>query len=305
MTKAAGTIQSAFARTERQIIELYEVTLVTSAVYYFANYETDVPSRAEWGGVPWTALPGLKRDAMRTGADLRVDDLLVTVGNGTVTFNNTTTPLAAIAMRGILDGAQVRIYRADLQTPTNTRMLHSLWTVQGAEADRSEVKLRLESPLAQFNAVTPRRSWQEQCTWSLFSSWCTLVRSQWTVHATVMGSGTTVDHIQCRISSVGASVPGTIQKSWFQLGEAVFTSGADQGLRRTIRTHSVSTVSSPGTILGYDLLLPLPIAPASGDVISMVPGCDKSLNACVAKFNNISNYGGFPYVPKAEAIYGF
>jgi hypothetical protein len=41
--------------------------------------------------------------------------------------------------------------------------------------------------------------------------------------------------------------------------------------------------------------------PNTGDTFTAYPGCDKTQNTCTSKFNNLVNFGGFPYVPVPEA----
>lgn len=296
-------VSGAVTQTERQIVELYQLTLVTSDVYYLANLETDVPSHAALGGVTWQAFP-VKRDEAQFGARLDVDEMTVAVANREVTLASSATPLSLLAVRGVLDGAEVKMFLTDLTDPGGGRATHSVWKIQAAEADRAQVTLRLESVLADFQSMTPRRTWQEQCTWSLFSEWCALSRGAYTVYGRVHGSGTTTEHLQFTVSSVGASVPATIPGSWFDIGQARFTSGAAAGLRRTIRVQSASVVASTGEVGGLDLLTALPVTPASGDALNCVPGCNKTLDTCEVKFSNTLNFGGFLYIPKPETQYG-
>ena len=72
-----------------------------------------------------------------------------------------------------------------------------------------------------------------------------------------------------------------------------FTSGNNNGIRRTVRTYS------PGQIL---LVTRLPFVPQSGDTFQIVPGCDKREATCLEKFSNTAHYRGFPFVPPPEAI---
>jgi hypothetical protein len=44
----------------------------------------------------------------------------------------------------------------------------------------------------------------------------------------------------------------------------------------------------------------LPYAPAPGDQFTAYPGCDKSVFTCQNKFNNLLNFGGFPFIPNEE-----
>lgn len=40
-----------------------------------------------------------------------------------------------------------------------------------------------------------------------------------------------------------------------------------------------------------------------GDVVSLYPGCDRSPTICDEKFDNLDNFGGFPFMP-GESPFG-
>jgi hypothetical protein len=39
---------------------------------------------------------------------------------------------------------------------------------------------------------------------------------------------------------------------------------------------------------------------AIGDTFRFLPGCDHTAASCQSTFNNLSRYGGFPYIPPRE-----
>jgi uncharacterized phage protein (TIGR02218 family) len=49
------------------------------------------------------------------------------------------------------------------------------------------------------------------------------------------------------------------------------------------------------------LFLPTSFPIAVGDTFSISAGCDKSKDTCQAKFANIANFRGFPFVPGLDA----
>ncbi len=69
-----------------------------------------------------------------------------------------------------------------------------------------------------------------------------------------------------------------------------------------ITTHYQIGVNGPNTSGQgiINLWQALPYAPAPGDQFTVYPGCDKSVFACRNKFNNLLNYGGFPFTPNEE-----
>lgn len=95
---------------------------------------------------------------------------------------------------------------------------------------------------------------------------------------------------------------------WFNLGTVTFQSG--NNINRTIEVRD--WVQSTNTIT---LFLPAPFTVQSGDVVSIVPGCDKLKATCKAKFaltgttsfanGNVVNFRGEPDLPGRDAVFTF
>lgn len=66
------------------------------------------------------------------------------------------------------------------------------------------------------------------------------------------------------------------------------------GERRLVLDNEGSAVS-----IGYPFVDLRP-----GDQVELVKGCDHSLAECKAKFNNVINFGGFPYIPSDNPFSG-
>jgi len=63
--------------------------------------------------------------------------------------------------------------------------------------------------------------------------------------------------------------------------------GRITGVRRSIVAHS-----------GANLTLTRPVPEfAVGSQIRLYPGCDHTKGTCNTKFNNLDNFGGFPWIP--------
>lgn len=48
---------------------------------------------------------------------------------------------------------------------------------------------------------------------------------------------------------------------------------------------------------GYAIEMLTPVAIEPGSVVTLVAGCDHSTDVCDARFDNLDNYGGFPFIP--------
>ncbi|MEY8802836.1 DUF2163 domain-containing protein [Leisingera sp. XS_AS12] len=91
-------------------------------------------------------------------------------------------------------------------------------------------------------------------------------------------------------------LPG-FQPGWFTHGRLTVLSGAAAGLwgavkadRREARGREIS------------LWEPIRAAVAPGDMIRLQAGCDKRLETCRLKFNNLLNFQGFPDIPGEDWV---
>jgi uncharacterized phage protein (TIGR02218 family) len=84
--------------------------------------------------------------------------------------------------------------------------------------------------------------------------------------------------------------------NFFQFGKITWTSGLNAG----IVSEVASSLMSGGALV---LRLPTPFDIAATDIFSIHPGCQKRLSEdCVAKFDNLPNNGGFPFIPGTDKL---
>ena len=83
---------------------------------------------------------------------------------------------------------------------------------------------------------------------------------------------------------------------YFDQGQITFTSGANNGLSRLIKSFKHTS----GAIT---LATPLPTAPAAADTFTALPGCDLSMATCTSKFSNLLHFRGTPFVPTPETAF--
>lgn len=82
------------------------------------------------------------------------------------------------------------------------------------------------------------------------------------------------------------------EEGWFAQGRLLVLAGEASGLRGVIKRDRVEA--------GFrviELWYPLRSALREGDMVRIEAGCDKRLDTCRRKFNNILNYQGFPDIP--------
>ncbi|MBE9635714.1 DUF2163 domain-containing protein [Salipiger mangrovisoli] len=89
-------------------------------------------------------------------------------------------------------------------------------------------------------------------------------------------------------------MPG-FEEGWFTRGRLDMQSGAGAGLGTAIKRDR--TVDGVRVI---ELWEPLRAALAPGDICRITAGCDKRLETCRFKFDNLINFQGFPDIPEDD-----
>ncbi|MEP2717617.1 DUF2163 domain-containing protein [Pseudophaeobacter sp.] len=82
------------------------------------------------------------------------------------------------------------------------------------------------------------------------------------------------------------------EPGWFTSGRLTVLSGAAQGLWGSIKRDEITYGSRLITL--WD---PLHGGLQAGDQVRLEAGCDKAMQTCRLKFNNLNNYQGFPDIP--------
>jgi hypothetical protein len=111
------------------------------------------------------------------------------------------------------------------------------------------------------------------------------------------------DPATCKVDKADFRVDGTVVAAHGQIvtcdefagfADGWFTGGFIEYLlptgfleTRMINRHLGASVRVLSPVLGM----------AAGDPVVAYPGCKRTVRACIDKFNNYDNYGGFPHIP--------
>jgi uncharacterized phage protein (TIGR02218 family) len=125
------------------------------------------------------------------------------------------------------------------------------------------------------------------CRYGLGDSRCTKSLAAYTQTAKAVSAVT--NQTTFRISGVSAP---TVR---FDHGKITFTSGANSGLTREIKSYDAGTKE-------FVMKTPFPYTVAVADVCTVVEGCNKTLADCLL-FSNVINFGGEPYTPLPERAF--
>jgi uncharacterized phage protein (TIGR02218 family) len=298
MKSASPSLISLFATNQDfEQFDLYTITLSSGLVLRYTNCAFDVL----FGGNTWlcSTSPGSvvideDQDAgprAHWTSDLNVGTWSVSVmPRDTDVIGN--SPWLPAVRAGILDEATVRVDRGYViawPAPAVSLVPAGIVNVffgRMSEIDygRSSVQLSMNDPRELLATDMPRNLYSSHCRYALFDRQCTLDKTTHGVAVTV----TSVDSQSMIVCAIPPTVDGQ-----YALGDLLFTSGLNTGLRMMIRSSS----NASGRLA---LIAPMPFTIQPGDTQTLFPGCDKTQSTCAAKFNNQINFGGFPYIPAAE-----
>ncbi|TDK49896.1 DUF2163 domain-containing protein [Antarcticimicrobium luteum] len=87
------------------------------------------------------------------------------------------------------------------------------------------------------------------------------------------------------------------EPGWFARGRLEVLSGAAAGLWGLIKADETEAAARR-----IELWEPLRAGVASGDLLRLEAGCDKRMETCRLKFNNLLNFRGFPDIPGEDWV---
>jgi len=296
MKPISTALQNLFATGEAVSCKLFQFNLASGGTVYYSGGDVDI----SWGGN--TFLCGRGTGPLFEKSDnkakahykvgLEVDTLVFDVIPGSSTVQGTSFDSAV--RLGIFDGAECIYSRAywssntpyaDPLTPVGVIANVFVGRVAQANVGRSLCTFTISSHLELLNQNMPRNLYQGGCANTLYDGACTLNQANFATNGTVI-SGSTATSILAMLSQA---------TNYFTQGMLTFTSGVNNGVSRAVQNY---TQGSPSTIT---LCPPLGAAPSAGDTFTVYAGCDKQVATCGSKFNNLSHFRGFPFVPVNEA----
>ncbi|QOR55194.1 MAG: hypothetical protein SHS37scaffold296_11 [Burkholderiales phage 68_11] len=266
--------------------DLYTITLASGQVLRWTNRDGAVKGN----GQMWSVGPGITRSKCKWKTGTEVDTLSITL----TTDEARPVPIAGlpllafIANRGFAR-ARVQLDRA-FWTLGDTAPRGALLWFAGAVADvpqvdRLQAQLSIKSDLQLLNIQVPREVYQAQCLRTVYDTECLADPAAFRVSGAATGASTLGrTQFQTNLSQAAG---------YFDLGTLTFTSGANSGVSRSVKSH-------PGGLV--TVLSPLSAPVAIGDTFTVVPGCDGLETTCISKFNNRIHFKGYPFIPAPETV---
>jgi hypothetical protein len=305
MKQASSQLTAHLAGPVTTLATCWEITRRDGAVFRFTDHDADLTV----SGALYTARFGHARSAIASDASMAVDNLDV---DGIIDAES----LREEELRaGLFDHAAVRIFLVNRAAPgMGILRLRRGWLGEVVLTDTGQFRTELRG-LTQALQQEIGELYTPECRADLGDARCKVDLGA----LTTMCSVTTVQArmvFLCTLTPIGdessagdGSDPDTPEPpaplpaapppdGWYDGGVLTWTSGPNAGLAIEVQRWE----AGPGRITLY---LPPGYPITAGDSFSLSPGCDKRFATCKAKFTNIVNFRGEPYVPGLDALMSY
>jgi uncharacterized phage protein (TIGR02218 family) len=249
-------------------VELYKFTVGTSVYAYTSGDEP-----VTYGGVTYQPTV-LKRDAVSSTSETSKLQLQIGLAVG--------TPLANLFVNGAAPGVvMVTIYRYQRANPSDTVILYS-GQVSGCSRQGGEATILATPAQRVIEQQIPALIYQLTCNHALYDAGCGINPAGFSTTGVILTIS--ADGYTLTVSTAGAQPDG-----YYNGG--LLTDGNQKAF---IELHT-----------GTQLVLLNPLnAPTIGDAVTMAAGCDHTRATCIAKFDNIQKFLGFPFIPQRNPFQG-
>lgn len=170
--------------------------------------------------------------------------------------------------------------------------------VKAVSFDGDKAKIALSTLSERLAGAIPKRVFSYTCNHVLYDSLCQVGNSAHKSEVDVVSIDASNPHILTVQDHTGTSFP-TVSDRTTAAGDLTYFDGGYVDFLFTGSgggTHSrsiVSYVDSTNTLTLSHRISDLNV----GGKLSLFAGCDHDVTTCQSKFNNVNNYGGFPFVP--------
>lgn len=251
---------------------LFKISCQNGTEYFLCDHE--MPLTVD--GDTYEPTPGLGRLKYTSTSDMQVTNQEL----GATIIDLPEEDL----LGGVFDSAEVEASWCSWKNPSYGKMVvfkgnigEVGWDENGFKADVVSVMKQLERNIGYV--------YTSSCRHELFGSAgpgrigaCTLSASAFTHTGTI--TAISVNKWKFTVSISQAD-------DYFSNGVITFTSGNNAGLSATVKKQTGQAI---------ELLLPSAFGLQVGDAVTMIAGCDKTLNTCRDRFSNAINFGGFPHI---------
>jgi uncharacterized phage protein (TIGR02218 family) len=256
------------------VCRCWAVTRRDGVAHGFTDHDRDLA----FDGLVFRAQTGLTASALQQSTGLAVD-------NSEALGALTSDAIAESDVNaGRYDGAEVRAWLVNWAAPEE-RVLQFRGSI--GEVTRAGGAFRAElRGLAESLNRPQGRAYQAPCSAILGDIRCKVALS-----APGYSAEVAAEVVEDGRRFLFAELEG-FDDRWFERGRLRVLGGAAAGLVGVVKNDRLS---ASGRVI--ELWESLPAEVAAGDILRLETGCDKRVDTCRMKFDNLVNYRGFPAIP--------
>ena len=274
MKTASANLKAHLAGETLTICTLWKITRTDAAVFGFTDNSRDIT----YGGLLYEAATGHTPSGVKTTSDLSVDNLEVQsiLSSGKIT--------EADLQAGLWDYATIEIMIVNYKALADGHMMLRKGWIGNVKTGRTIFVAELRGMMQPLQQSIGR-IYTAACDANLGDARCGVTLASYTV----TGSVTTATS-----GRVFTDTARTEADNYFAGGLITWTSGDNDTYRMEVKSST-----SAGVVT---LQQAMPNATVIGDTYSLSAGCDKLLETCKTKYNNVINFRGFPHVPGQDKM---
>ncbi|AEG53118.1 phage BR0599 family protein [Sinorhizobium meliloti] len=252
-------------------VALYDFVFGTAQWNYTSDEEL-----VTLGAVTYEPI-SIKDSGVKQSGDASSDEMIITVPK--------TAPVA-IMMNGQPPSENIWVYiRRYHHGDDGAPIIWPGYVVSRKQIDSQAVELSCKMITAGFDRNGLRLGWSRQCPHALYDQNCRVNKDLFALTFQVENIvGNTIYS-----AALDALADGRFSNGFFTWSRF---NGAVE--RRGIEIHVGNHFSILGTSVGIEV----------GDWVTAYPGCARTRTDCINKFNNLSNFGGFPHMPGKSPFKG-
>jgi uncharacterized phage protein (TIGR02218 family) len=256
------------------VCRCWKVTREDGQTLGFTDHDGDL----FFSGTTFMAGTGLDATALQTANGLSVDN---TEATGALSYDG----ISEIDLNtGKYDGASVSILIVNWQNPDERHMFFNGFFGEITHG-KNVFTVELRGLTEKLNKKMGR-NFQKNCSAFFGDSFCRFDLNSQNTQVSVTGRR------KEEATTIFTTDLPDLPQDWFVNGYLEFVSGENVGQRVNILGDR-SINNERRVILGAELQFPV----SNGDELILTVGCDKTLQTCRDKFQNVTNFQGFPYIP--------
>lgn len=268
-----------FAATDRLSgvgapVELYEFTIGNTVSRF-----TSAPRDYSVGGVTYTAVRGLDRGEIRTGARPEREEIQIVFPMSNAFARSFFIPSYEKRVVRIR-----QVHRTDADQEVVTRYQARVTRPQANfSRDARTISLVCETLFSTLRRRPLSAAFQKSCRHALYGPFCGVNLGSFQISATASESQ---DAVTFTVAEADNRPDG-----YYTGGVALY-----DGIYVFISSH----VGDQLTMLAPFIELNDEIAANGDQALLIAPGCPLRISICNTRFNNSQNFGGFPYIPDRD-----